>query len=966
MLKFAPRHTDYQQLPEPMKQLAQQRWQQFIEQHEPAPQRQQTLAAWLPWTMAISDFVCKVVMRYGEQALEPMYRRQPGSHKAALAAKLAPCGDSEAQVMQALRRYRQIEMARLATQDLMGELTVPDFLAANSSLADALIEAAAEWAAKSQQARYGQAFDSQGEVMPLVVIAMGKLGGEELNFSSDIDLIFCFEHGGQTQGGRQSIEHSVYFTRVGQALIKLLGQQTIDGQVFRVDMRLRPFGQSGPMAVSFAALEDYYQEQGRNWERYAMVKARYLNATPELEQQLFSMLRPFVYRRYIDYSAIEALRKMKLLINQEARRRGVADNIKLGLGGIREIEFIAQTFQLIRGGRERDLQTRSLIKALHVCEKLQLLSNADVSRLHEAYMTLRKVEHVLQQLNDEQTQTLPQDEDAQLRVALACGFETFELCQQRIAAHMQEVHRQFLNVVGSEEELQTENDSALSILWQDLLDDATALDVLKEAGVGADHAGDWWQAIQLCRQQVRKRSPGTRGRELLATLVPRIVEYAAQGAVAVESLQRAFAVVQTIASRTAYLDLLVNNAGALRQLLVLCHASPWIAHQIERYPHLLDELIDPQQLYNLPELTSYRAQVQEFLNRIPLDDMEAQMEALRQVKQSFQLKVAAADVADGVALMRVSDHLTFLAEAVIEQVVAMAWQQLTDRHGAPPGRDLHNSGFAVIGYGKLGGIELGYGSDLDLVFVCDDIQDTQTQGERPIDSQQFYLRLAQRVLHLFTTRTLSGVLYDVDMRLRPSGNAGLMVIQLSTYDDYLGREAWTWELQALVRARMVFGHEHMHRRFEQIRRRHLAQPRDLDALRHDIVSMREKMRQHLLKRSAQGVDIKQMPGGMTDIEFLTQYLVLAYADKHPQLCTYTDNVRILEHAEKAGLLNQAQLAVLIDNYKLLRAKNHRLSLAEQQGISHDDLSANAEQVLSVWQVLLGSATVNKAGAEAAK
>ena len=951
MQSYKPKNTELESLPHSLQAVGTDCWQAFVSRHNPSIARQNELQSWLPWLFAISEFVAKVVLRYGEEAIAPMFRRQPGAHLPAIQSLLVGC-DTEAKAMTCIRRYRNIEMARLATQDLLGELSVPDFLEANSDLADALIEASAAWAAEQLRGRFGYAYDNDGQPMPLVVIAMGKLGGRELNFSSDIDLIFCYEHAGETKGGRQTIDHSVYFTRLGQLLIKLLGQTTVDGQAYRVDMRLRPFGQSGPIAVSFGALEDYYQEQGRNWERYSMVKARYLNATPRLEAQLFELLRPFVFRRYIDYSAIEALRKMKLLINQEARRRGVSQNVKLGLGGIREIEFIAQTFQLIRGGRERDLQTRSLIKALHVCDKLQLLSSNVTGRLHYAYLTLRKIEHVLQQLRDEQTQMLPVDPDDQARLAYACGFDSYAACRQAVQAEMGFVHRQFLNVVGSEKDLVTEDDSTLSILWQDLLDDMTAYDVLQEAGVAEEAAPLWWQQIHQCRQQVRKRSPGTRGRELLATLIPRLVEQSIREGGDDNVLGLMLAIVLKVASRTAYLDLLVTNPGAQRQLVILCKASPWIAHQIERYPHLLDELIDPQQLYDLPMLTSYRAEVQEFLNRIPLDDMEAQVEALRQVKQSFQLKIAAADVTDGVPLMRVSDHLSYLAEAVIEQVVAMAWQQITERHGAPPGRDLHNSGFAVIAYGKLGGLELGYGSDLDLVFVCDDIQDVQTQGPKPLEAQQFYIRLAQRVLHLFTTRTLSGVLYEVDMRLRPSGKSGLLVIQLKTYDDYLAREAWTWELQALVRARMVFGHDNIQRRFESIRLQHLTRTRQLDRLQTDIVSMREKMRNHLWQRFSPGSDVKQMPGGMTDIEFITQFLVLAYAQHYPQLCEYTDNIRILKRAEQAGLLSADECDGLIQHYKAYRATSHRLALAEQNGVSDQDFSAANNLVRAVWQRLL--------------
>lgn len=951
MYRFAPQHTDYKLLPSALQEQGELYWQKFLHQHQPDEKRQQELITWLPWIFAISEFVAHVAIRYGEEALQPMFRRQPGNHSKVLKPLLEACTD-EATAMAVVRRYRHIEMARLAVQDLLGELNVADFLQANSALADALIEQAVAWVSRSLQPRFGQAVDDKGDPMPLIVIAMGKLGGRELNFSSDIDLIFCFPAEGETQGGRQSVEHSVYFTRLGQGLIKLLGQQTVDGQAFRVDMRLRPFGQSGPMAVSFNALEDYYQEQGRNWERYAMVKARFLNVTPALNQELYELLRPFIYRRYIDYSAIEALRKMKLLINQEARRRGVVNNIKLGLGGIREVEFIAQTFQLIRGGRDKDLQTRSLLKALHVCEKLNILSSAAVSQLHQAYMILRKVEHVLQQMRDQQTQNLPDDADDRDRLAIACGFASFPELYDCLSEQMALVHKHFLNVVGSEDELESDDDSKLAILWQDLLDDNTAYDVLREAGVLS--VEEWWAQIQQCRQDVRRRTSGTRGRELLATLVPLLVERAIAADGDSELLRRVFSIIQKIASRTAYLDLLANNKGALTQLIIVCQASPWIAHQIERYPHLLDELIDPQQLYDLPVLSSYRAHVQEFLTRIPLDDLEAQMEALRQVKQSFQLKVAAADVSDGVQLMRVSDHLTYLAEAVIEQVVAMAWQQLTDRHGAPPGRDLNNSGFAVLAYGKLGGIELGYGSDLDLVFVCDDIPELQTQGAKPIDVHQFYLRLAQRVLHLFTTRTNSGVLYDVDMRLRPSGNSGLLVIQLTTFAQYLREEAWTWELQAIVRARMVFGHDSLHTRFTQIRADALSEPRDSQSLKKDIIKMREKMRDHLWKKHAARHDIKQMPGGMTDIEFMTQYLVLAFTHKYNCLCQYTDNVRILKAAAQVSLITHTEYDELINAYKSYRTKVHRLALAEQAGLSDVDFTEQREQVLAVWKRLFNS------------
>ncbi|RUO22984.1 bifunctional [glutamate--ammonia ligase]-adenylyl-L-tyrosine phosphorylase/[glutamate--ammonia-ligase] adenylyltransferase [Aliidiomarina minuta] len=950
MQPLRPEHTSYEKLPALLQKEAENSWSLIVDAHPQLEELAQDERDWLRWLVAISDFIGWVLRRYGMQAYQVIRIKEPPEYTPLVTQALQNC-DNEDNAMAEIRRLRHTQLARLAALDLSGQLSLTDFFTANTALADALIEQSTQWLEKFYRPRWGQALDEQGEILPLVIIAMGKLGGEELNFSSDIDLIFCYPIQGETQGGRQNLEHSIYFTRMGQALIKMLGQQTVDGQAFRVDMRLRPFGQAGPMATSFSALEDYYQEQGRNWERYAMVKARYLNLSEPWREELYNLLRPFVFRRYLDYSAIEALRKMKLLINQEARRRGVSDNIKLGLGGIREVEFIAQAFQLIRGGRERDLQTRSLLPALEACAEHNLLSKGDAAELQQAYACLRKIEHILQQLHDEQTQSLPQEELDQMRLAEACGRPDFVTLIKDLQQQMQNIHRHFLAVIGGEEEMMGEEDSDLAILWQDLLADETAHEVLEEAGV--EDAATWWQKINGFRQDVRKRTPGPRGRELLAQLVPVLVELSIRKSGSSDLLARIFSVLQQIASRTTYLELLAHNKGAREQLVLLCKDSPWIAGQLARYPHLLDELIDPAQLYDLPEVDSYKASVHEFMARIPLDDMEAQMETLRQAKQAFQLKIAAADVSKAVHLMRVSDHLTHLAEAVIEQVVIMAWQQLTERHGVPPGRDAHNSGFAVLGYGKLGGMELGYGSDLDLVFVCDDIPDAQTDGQRPIDVQQFYLRLAQRVLHLFTTRTMSGVLYEVDMRLRPSGSGGLLVIQLATYSDYLSREAWTWELQALVRARMVFGHAELRERFLKIREEQLKLVRDEQELRADIVKMRARMREHLWKKHADQLDIKQMPGGVADIEFITQFLVLLHAHEHThKLCRYTDNVRILNTARQLEILPEQDYHDLVDAYQAYRIESHRLALAERGGLSDQDFSTHINKVKAIWSRML--------------
>lgn len=901
------------------------------------------------WLVAISPFIGRTLMQYRKPAAARLFDPLPFT-EGDVSERLKQCS-SEDEAMRTLRQIRHIEMARIAAFDLTGDMSVTRVLQQVSDLADMLIEQSLEWLTGFYKERWGEALFENGTPMPLMVLAMGKLGGHELNFSSDIDLIFCYPEKGETQGGKRSLDHEVYFTRIAQGLIKLLGHQTVDGQAYRIDMRLRPFGQSGPMVTSLSALEDYYQEQGRNWERYALVKARVLNAGPVWQTRFYRLMRPFVYRRYLDYSAIDALRKMKLLINQEARRKGVAGNIKLGVGGIREVEFVAQVFQLIRGGREPEFQTRSVIEALSVCEEHRLIDPGAVSELLEGYAWLRKVEHVLQEINDDQTQTLPDDEVNRLRVLQATGYKDWDAFMSALQQQMQNVHQHFLDVIGGEDEMYSPEDSEFALLWQDLLDDETAVDVFDEAGV--DNPEACWNAVRNLRQDLRKRSSGPRGREILASLVPYFVESAVQRPGTDVTLERVFDILRQIASRTTYLDLLAQNKDAREQLVFLCQSSPWVAHLVAKFPLLLDELIDANQLYQLPEPDSYRHRVSEYLMRIPNDDAEAQMDALRQVKQIHQLKVAAADLNDGVKLERVSDHLTFLAEAMIDQVVMLAWRQLTDKHGCPPGKSDEDTGFGVLGYGKLGGYELGYGSDLDLVFVCEDDIEGDTDGHRPIAAQQFYIRLAQRILHLFTTRTMSGVLYDVDMRLRPSGQSGLLVIRLGTYAEYLNEDAWTWELQALVRARMVFGTPRLFDAFAGVRRDLLAHKREPEQLVKDVLAMRKRMREHLWKKHAELADVKQMPGGITDIEFISQYLVLRYAPQYPQLSGWTDNIRILDEAEHAGLIDESDVHILVRAYQDYRTELHRLALEEKGNLSDKDYSEQATAVQQVWQRMFG-------------
>ncbi|WP_157980743.1 bifunctional [glutamate--ammonia ligase]-adenylyl-L-tyrosine phosphorylase/[glutamate--ammonia-ligase] adenylyltransferase [Aliidiomarina taiwanensis] len=945
-----PHHTDIKQLDTELQAEAAQRWQDITDRHSLAVSPQQK--ATIMWLLAVSPFIGRVLLAYGQDTLvhllQPQGFSQSHVHKQVLAA------ETEAQAMHQIRRLRRLEMARIASLDLTGELALHDSLQANTHIADYLITAACLWSQRQLTERHGQALSSSGKEQRLWVIAMGKLGGAELNFSSDIDLIFCFEQQGETQGGRRPLDHQVYFTKIAQQTVRLLEQVTVDGRAFRVDLRLRPFGQSGAVVTSLAALEDYYQEQGRNWERYAMVKSRvisYPDSKGEEHACFAQLIRPFVYRRYLDYSAIDALRKMKLLINQEARRLGKQLNVKLGVGGIREIEFVAQVFQLIRGGREPEFQTRSLVEALQVAQQFKVLEEQVVSELLDCYAWLRKLEHAIQQINDEQTQSLPSNLEDQARLVAICGAQSWTGLLDDFAQVTGKAHQAFLDVIGGEAEMMNAEDSEFALLWQDLIDPEIAIRVLEEAG--AEEPEKIWQRIRDFREQARRRSSGPRGRELLGILVPQLIEALVTREQTDEVLQRVFTVLEQVVSRTTYLELLAGNQGAREQLVFLCAASPWVASLIARLPLLLDELIDPEQLYDLPDPTTYKQEVAEQLNRLAYDDPEVQMDALRQVKQVFQLRVAAADLSDGVPLTRVSDHLTYLAEAMTEQVVLMAWRQLAERHGVPAGKDESDMGFAVIAYGKLGGYELGYGSDLDLVFLSEDGTSGMTDGVKPIDAQQFYLRLAQRILHLFTTRSLQGVLYEVDMRLRPSGQSGLMVVRESTYAQYLNEEAWIWELQALVRARLIFGTEQMATRFQDTRNAVLRKSRETRKLQHEVVAMRKKMREQFSAKHQGAFDIKNDAGGMIDIEFMTQYLVLSQSFHHPSLTDFPDNIRVLTKAAAAGLLAEEQVSGLITAYTKFREEAHRLSLAEQGSVSPKSFTPERKLVQKLWLQLLG-------------
>ena len=883
--------------------------------------------------------------------------------------------DNEENLYCTLRRFRNLEMAKLSIFQSLNLATVEEIFIRLSWLAENLIIGARDWLYQKACEEMGTPVDSQGQPLQLYVLGMGKLGGFELNFSSDIDLIFTYAANGETVGARRSVENSKFFTRLGQRLINALDQYTPDGFVYRTDMRLRPFGDSGALALSFNAMEQYYQEHGRDWERYAMIKGRILGEDPHdpYAQTLKKLLRPFVYRRYIDFSVIQSLRDMKQKIEREVRRRGLVDNIKLGAGGIREIEFIVQVFQLIRGGREVRLQRPELLYLLPELETLGLVSAQERQDLQQAYVFLRRVENVLQAIKDQQTQQLPENAQDKERLLLAAAHFTCWNAKQQpenihypikdwhdfyqiLQLHQQKVRSVFRHLIGEDEEKEDKMPSN----WDDFLDEDLNEEeieqILLKNGISAQFHHDIIEKLLQFRHDLSHRAIGSRGRLVLTQLMPLLLTQIFQRSAHQTLLPRMLNIVDKIVTRTTYLELLLENPQALTQLLELCEKSKLIAEQVARHPIVLDELLDRKTLLNPIPFSQYPTELQQYLLRLPQDDEEQFINALRQFKQSTSLRIASADILGALPVMKVSDHLTYLAEAIIEAVVNLAWQQVSARFGVPDYLAENEKGFLVIGYGKLGGIELGYKSDLDLVFLFDGTRSGQTVGgKKSIDTNQFYLKLAQKVISIFSMNTSAGILYEIDIRLRPSGDAGLLGCSLAAFEHYQLNEAWTWEKQALVRSRTVYGEAKLRQQFEQIRQRVLSTPRDLAQLKQDVVQMRAKMYQHLANTNPTEFNIKTDPGGITDIEFIAQYLVLAHAPTNPHLTIWSDNVRIFEIMAESAVISSQVSIQLKQCYVQLRNKIHHLNLLGLSSVvSNDQFQEEREFIQQIWQELLGN------------
>ena len=891
--------------------------------------------------MASSAFFVEQVARHrdwlmrvlGDDSLLHAAYQQPSDWDQALESMIGS-SVSEAEHMRTLRIFRNRHMLRILWRDAAQISTIEAAFLQLSELADCCIRFAVRSAHAALLPKYGDPYGSESdEVQSLIVLAMGKLGGQELNFSSDIDLIFAYPESGTTRDGRQSLDNQEYFTRLGQIAIRLLDGVTEEGFVFRVDMRLRPYGDSGALVGSFNALELYYQEQGREWERYAMIKARPVTGHPAAQQSLMKMLNGFVYRRYTDFSVIAALREMKSMMRAEVTRLGIDQDIKRGEGGIREIEFIAQSLQLIHGGRMPELQRTPLL------ETLQRLSDTGVLPQHEAlvlaghYRTARCLEHALQAMQDRQTQALPDEPQAREQLALLAGFASWADLEVTSTNARRDVADLF-NALIADPRNPTESTISLDTIGYSTLS-ATQLKAL-----GYQQAEEAWAMLEHFLDTAWVSSLQGEGRQRLEAFLPILCEVAGRENKPDLALARALPFVRAVCRRSSYLVLLQENPRALKHLIALVASSEWLAERLAARPELVDELLHEATLYSAPSRAELHSLVRQQLLRIPEEDLEAQMNALSRIKDGVVLRVAASELSGTLPIMNVSDNLTFLAEAMVEHAVVVARAELVKRFGEPEG---DRAGLAVMAYGKLGGIELSYGSDLDLVFVFDGA-DGQTAGPKVIDNALFYTRLAQRVVHVLSAQTLSGRLYEIDLRLRPDGDSGLVATTLSALRRYQLESAWTWEHQALVRSRTVAGDIALKKSLEALRREVLALPRDYADVAREVCDMRGKMRteHEAVSQPSTHARLKLDAGGIVDIEFVVQYLVLAHTHQHPALADWSDVIRLLETLEKLGLVSGAVADTLSRAYLSYRGAVHRLAL---RGV----LSETGEAIDRQWQ-----------------
>lgn len=835
----------------------------------------------------------------------------------------------EASLKRAVRLLRQQVLARIIVRDLNGLADLHEVMKTTSELAECAINTAIDclypWLAET----YGQPIDAHGGQQSFIVIGMGKLGGGELNVSSDIDLIFAYESEGETQG-EKPISNQDFFTRLAKKLIAVIDEITEDGFVFRVDMRLRPFGSEGALVSNLDALEDYYQNNGREWERYAWIKGREVTGG----NQVARLLKPFVFRKYLDFGAFASMRDLKIQIQRDVNSKGMHDNIKLGRGGIREIEFIAQVFQLIRGGQDVSLQIKPTLAVLDLLKNKGLLPEKTVTELSEAYVFLRNLEHRLMYVEDAQTQELPKSDEAKARIAKAMNFLNWAEFLVQLNSYRQQV-QQYFDATFSDADTSQDVLDVEKTIWNGALAEQEAVAALQQTGFV--EAQETLRRLQTLHQSSRYCQLPELSRLRFDALMPLAISQAAAMPNADTTLTRVTDLLESICRRASYLALLAEHPQAMRLLVKLCSSSPWLTNYLAQHPILLDELLDTRTLYAEPNFSMMRAELIQRLAEAE-GDIERQMDVMRHFKHASVFRFAAQDINGELALETLSDYLSVLAELILSVSLEFIWLHVRGKH-------LDIPKFAVIGYGKLGGKELGYASDLDIIFLYDD--------EAP-EAGEVYSRFAQRINNWFNSLTSAGLLYETDLQLRPDGNSGLLVSSVAAFRDYQLNKAWVWEHQAITRARFVAGDKRIGEAFESIRIEVMTQQRDNDTLKLEVQSMREKMRA-TLHIAADIFDIKHSIGGIIDVEFLVQYLVLVHAKRYPQLTGNIGNIGLLRLLASLNIIDHDLTESVVLAYRDYRHTQHMLKL---QGAAHlrveiVSVSTHMVAVKALWKQVFG-------------
>lgn len=880
------------------------------------------LSAAVQTLLMVSDYACRQIQILRQLLNEDDCQQLIGLEVYQEQLSHLPC-QTQVIFAKALRQFRHRQFLRLLLREGSGLANIEETMACWSDCADAIILRTITFCQQELSERYGQPLTEAGLLSQIFTIAMGKLGGRELNFSSDIDLIFAYSAMGHTDG-REQISNELYYIKLVQLFIQLLQNNTAEGFVFRVDLRLRPNGDSGSLVPTLAAMETYYQEQGRDWERYAMVKARLVGEDTQAPHHWFNrLITPFVYRRYVDFSVIESLRSMKAMIEREVKLNPMLDDIKRGFGGIREVEFIIQNIQLIRGGRLSQLRDKSTLKALAALKKEGLLPRAEA--LKQAYLFLRKLENILQSLDDRQTHSLPVDPVKRAQVSLAMNFSDWELLLERLRQYQRIVSLIFraglsqIKVYEDEHRLLA---NQLNSLWQGHVESGMAINLL--TSIGFQQAERCYQMLHIFRHSPRCRRLSQAARLRLDRFIPLLLTELSKMGDTDKLLSQLLHLLENIVGRSAYLALLSENPQILNELLYWFSNSPFITSLLVNQPFLLEILLNEEQEWKLPSIKQLKQQLKAQLAQC--QDSEAQEEILRQFKLIYWFSAARAEVFGCYEASQIARFLAGVAEVIVVEVMELACEQLSQRYPQIIKIKAH---FSIIAYGKLGSREMNYNSDLDLVFihsVCSEEENLVT-------------RLTQKIIHMLTTRSQTGILYHVDTRLRPSGSAGLLVSHLRSFIDYQRTQAWTWEHQAILRARVISGSKLVKSSFEQLKLDILFLPRDLQVLRDEVLAMRAKIKQH-----SDSQKIKYAPGGLVDLEFLVQFLLLA----NPKIAfaKESNTLAFLVQLSTEKVLNRRQFKQLKAAYNAYHQVLHQALL--QPGIQ--DCTRYQADVMEISQL----------------